>query len=239
MLADLGRGASGLLSGFRMILRPGLRRFVIVPAALNTVLFGSVIFLAGNYFGELMERLIPNWAGWLEYLLWPLFALTVLVIVYYTFTLLANLIGAPFNERLAIAVAQRQGWTGRLPERTLAAGIAGALVGELRKWVYFAVLILLALALWLFPLTTLLTPLIWTLLSAWMLAMEYLDHPLELEGLDFADKRAWLRRNRGLTLGFGLATLAATLVPFVNFLVMPAAVAGATGLWATRQESDA
>jgi CysZ protein len=34
-----------------------------------------------------------------------------------------------------------------------------------------------------------------------------------------------------LAIGFGLATLAATMIPFINFLVIPAAVAGATALY--------
>ena len=36
---------------------------------------------------------------------------------------------------------------------------------------------------------------------------------------------------RGLSLGFGAAVTAAMMVPVLNFLVMPAAVAGATLLW--------
>ena len=42
---------------------------------------------------------------------------------------------------------------------------------------------------------------------------------------------AHLREKRLLALGFGAATLLMTLIPFVNFLVMPAAVAGATAMW--------
>jgi CysZ protein len=32
-------------------------------------------------------------------------------------------------------------------------------------------------------------------------------------------------------MGFGGATLVGTMIPIVNFIVMPAAVAGATALW--------
>ncbi|MOA52168.1 putative sulfate transport protein CysZ [compost metagenome] len=42
---------------------------------------------------------------------------------------------------------------------------------------------------------------------------------------------AWLRAKRWQSLGFGAATYAALLVPGLNILLMPAAVAGATVFW--------
>jgi CysZ protein len=38
-------------------------------------------------------------------------------------------------------------------------------------------------------------------------------------------------KKRFLNLGFGSAVSVATMTPILNFLVMPAAVAGATALW--------
>lgn len=42
---------------------------------------------------------------------------------------------------------------------------------------------------------------------------------------------AWLREKRWQSLGFGGTTYAALLVPGLNILMMPAAVAGATVFW--------
>ncbi|MDT8372288.1 MAG: sulfate transporter CysZ, partial [Gammaproteobacteria bacterium] len=47
-------------------------------------------------------------------------------------------------------------------------------------------------------------------------------------------QRQILKQKRLLALGFGLATLGATMIPIVNFLVIPAAVAGATALYLER-----
>ena len=47
-------------------------------------------------------------------------------------------------------------------------------------------------------------------------------------GIGFAEQRRRLAAQRINTLSFGAATLVATLIPGINFLVMPAAVAGAT-----------
>ena len=47
----------------------------------------------------------------------------------------------------------------------------------------------------------------------------------------FEQQRTLLKQRSGLALGFGLATLGATMIPLINFLVIPAAVAGATALY--------
>ena len=47
----------------------------------------------------------------------------------------------------------------------------------------------------------------------------------------FKEQRARLGQKKLLSLGFGGSTLLATMIPLVNFFVMPAAVAGATALW--------
>jgi len=72
---------------------------------------------------------------------------------------------------------------------------------------------------------------LWFLYTAWMLAFQYVDYPMGNHGYKFTAIRARLRGRRLLGLGFGAATAAMTLVPVLNFVVMPAAVAGATALW--------
>jgi CysZ protein len=64
-----------------------------------------------------------------------------------------------------------------------------------------------------------------------MLALDYHDYPMGNHDLKFPQQRAILKQKRPLAIGFGLATLGATLIPFINFLVIPAAVAGATALY--------
>jgi CysZ protein len=49
---------------------------------------------------------------------------------------------------------------------------------------------------------------------------------------------AWLRSKRWQSLGFGGITYLALLIPLVNILMMPAAVAGATVFW-VREKGDA
>lgn len=236
-MRDILKGFGYVLEGLRLIRLPGLRRFVLVPLAVNSLLFAILIFAAVAGFEELLQYLLgflPNWLHWLQYLLWPLFAASVMIILAYGFTLLANLIAAPFNGLLAEAVEKHL--TGQPLDQTgnwraLLKDVIPSLLSEVQKLVYFAFRALPLALLFVIPGVNLAAPLLWTLFSGWMLALEYADYPMDNHGLKFRDQRPRLRQRRALTLGFGLTTLGLTLIPVVNFIVMPAAVAGATAMW--------
>ena len=104
MSAPQLRGPQYLREGLKLVLSPGLRLFVLLPLTLNLLLFVTLISFAVQQFTAWVEVLmssLPSWLGFLDYLLWPLFVLLVLLLVFFTFTLLANLIAAPFNGFLA------------------------------------------------------------------------------------------------------------------------------------------
>ncbi|MBW3568151.1 MAG: sulfate transporter CysZ [Proteobacteria bacterium] len=236
-------GAAQLLRGFRLLRQPGVRMFVVIPLCINLVVFGGLIWLVGDRFDALLDYVtpqLPEWLAWLAWLAWVLFAVLAALLVFYTFTLLANLISAPFNGFLAERVARHLGV--EPPEtqdkRSLWQEIWADIRQELRKIGYFlsraAGLALLSLVLLFVPLLNAIIPLLWFLFGAWMLALEYSDFHLANQGYRFEQERQLLRSNLGTSLGFGAMTALATLVPFVNFLVMPAAVAGATALWCER-----
>lgn len=238
MIKQFSSGAGHLIGGFGLITRSGIRPFVVIPALVNFVLFAGLIYLGVQYFDGLMADLIPSWLEWLEWLIWPLFALMVLIISYYSFTLVANLLAAPFNDRLSERVASQLGAAPAREGRGLIGDIAESIVNEIRKWLYFAGLALVVLILWLIPVTTFLAPFLWIALGAWMMAVEYIGYPLANQGMSFREQRRWIHGRRAVALGFGLVALGATMIPIVNFLVMPAAVAGATRLWAEIEQPE-
>jgi CysZ protein len=231
-------GAYYLLQGLRLLTRHGLRRFVLLPLAVNTLLFALLIWVVLEQFQRFqlwLVTLLPSWLHWLEWLLWPLFVLGVATGVLYTFTLVANLIGAPFNGLLAEAVERHL--TGKAPPPgdglgSLVRDVPRSLLQELRKLLYFVRWAVPLLLLFLVPGLNVAAPVLWLLFSAWMLAVEYLDYPMGNHGLRFSEQRRRLRRSPVLVLSFGGALLLLMLIPVVNFLAMPAGVAGATALWA-------
>jgi CysZ protein len=237
-MAAVVQGARYALAGFRLIMAPRLRRFVIIPVFVNIVLFIGGGILLINWIDQLSSGLVdwlPDWLDWLSYLLWPLFLLLFIGLVLFGFSALANLIGAPFNSVLAERCATLLGASPSASSRSLRAEVVMALKGELHKLSYYLIRALPLALLTLIPGIGMLASLGLLSLTMWMLGLAYMDYPLGNSGLAFNQQRALLARRRLLVLGFGAMVFVLTLIPVVNFLVMPAAVCGATQLWISEQ----
>ena len=238
-MRQLAAGANHLLKGFSLLNQPGVRLFVVIPFFINLCIYTALLVYSIDQFGLLMDWMIaqlPGWLGWLEWLLWPLFLLLTALLVAYTFTLLANLIGAPFNGFLAEKVARNLGVEPPPEAETrIIPQMLNDVKQEIRKLLYFlaraALLGIASLLLIWIPGVNAIVPVLWFLFGAWMLALEYSDFHLANQGYRWNAERELLQRHRWAAMGFGATAAGATLVPIVNFLVMPAAVAGATAMW--------
>lgn len=244
---DFAAGARAMLDGFRLIFRPGVKRFVFIPLVINILVFGMFFWVAVDQYQAFVSWLVPDMPGWLaEWLVpiiqivaWLVFGLTGLLMMFYTFTLIANLIGAPFNgllsEKVELKLTGRTPGSGASGWSRVIAELATTLIDELKKILYFLLLgagmVLLTLVFIWVPVLDLLVPVAWFVFGAWLLALEYSDFPLGNHEIAFRDQRKLLRRHRFRALGFGAVAAAATMIPVLNFFVMPAAVAGATRLW--------
>ncbi|MEM9602185.1 MAG: sulfate transporter CysZ [Pseudomonadota bacterium] len=252
MLSGLSAAAGGARyykRGIGLIAQPGLRRFVALPLAANTVLFVLLVgWLTRQVDSALGWLTGSQWMQWLagiealawlvpvvQGLLWLLFGIGVLIAIFYVFALLANVIAAPFNGLLAERVEAHL--RGSAPADapvdwwTFVASAPATVLGELGKLLYLAGWLLPLLALTFIPGLNLLASVAWLGFSAWLVSLEYVDYPMANHGHRFKAVRQRLRRHRATALGFGgVATLAQT-IPLVNLIAMPAAVAGATALW--------
>jgi len=230
-------GPHYLQQGLRLLLSPGLRLFVILPVTVNVLLFGGLIYFAASRFDSWLDALmpsLPDWLAFLEYLIWPLFVALLLLMVFFTFTLLANVIAAPFNGFLAEkveVVARGEDNSPPFSWAELLAMLPRTLAREARKLLYFAPRALALLVLSFIPVLNLAAAPLWLLFGVWMMAVQYIDYPADNNKLGWSEMLAWLRQRRWQSLSFGAATYAALLVPGLNLLIMPAAVAGATLFW--------
>ena len=239
MVSNPLAGVGFFIRGITLLNKPGVKRWVAIPLLINTLLFALLFYVAYTQFGTLLEWLmsyLPEWAqSWLAWLLWPIFVIAAAIIMFFTFSVLANLIGAPFNGYLAAAVERYL--SGQPPpesQRGVAAEAWLAILGELRKLLYFVLWAIPLVLLTIFPLTSFFSPFLWALFGAWMLALEYLDYPMGNHGKTFPDVRAVVLQKRVMSLGFGGAVTIGTMLPLFNFIVMPVAVAGATAYWYDR-----
>ncbi|MES9952915.1 MAG: sulfate transporter CysZ [Candidatus Thiodiazotropha sp. 6PLUC2] len=230
-------GASYLLRGVGLLSKPGIRPFVLIPLLINVLVFSLLIWLGIDQFEQLMNRFLPDdesWLAWLRWLLWPLFAIAIVLMVFYTFTVIANLIAAPFNGLLAEKVELYLG--GELPNQTSGAKqlmreVLPSILSELRKLSYFLLRAIPLLILFLIPVINVAAPFLWLLFSAWFLALEYGDYPMANHNLSFKQQHKRLKRARMSSLAFGGGLTLMMMVPLLNFVAMPAAVAGATLFW--------
>lgn len=239
-----GNPASGihyLARGFGLITQPGLRLFVLIPLIINTVIFAVLITLSIGQFSEWIEQLmawLPDWE-WLDFIrwiIWPLVVGLLLVIVMYTFSIIANLIAAPFNGLLAEKTEELLLGSEVVAGETFAQVIKDTprVIGkEIRKLLYYlprALLVAILSLVFTFifpPVATLL----WFILGAWMMSLQYCDFPMDNHKHSLAEVKTAIAHQRMTSLGFGGAVMFGTMIPIVNFIIMPVAVCGATVYW--------
>ncbi|WP_165667184.1 sulfate transporter CysZ [Metapseudomonas otitidis] len=237
MTAPALSGPQYLGEGLKLILRPGLRLFVLLPLTLNLVLFIALIGFAMREFGGWVDAFmpsLPDWASFLEYLIWPLFVVLVVLLVFFSFTMIANIIAAPFNGFLAEKVEVVVRGQDDFPPFSwaeLVAMVPRTIGRELRKLGYFLPRAAGLLILSFIPVVNLVSTPLWFVFGIWMMAVQYIDYPADNHKLGWNEMLAWLREKRWQSLGFGGSVYLALLIPFVNIVMMPAAVAGATLFW--------
>jgi CysZ protein len=235
MIGDFTRGARYALGGFTTVRQPGVLPYAVLPLLVNAVLFGAGIWFAAGAFADFMAWLLPEWLDvqLIRVLLWMLFAVSVALMLFYLFTLVANLVAAPVNGLLAARVEQyvrgAVGPEGR--QRSLVAEVGASFGAEIRKLIYLACWAIPLLLLFLVPGINLLMPPLWLAFGAWMMALEYVDCPLGNHGVVFHEGRALIARRRAVALGFGAVIMAMTAVPGLNLIAMPVAIGGATRLY--------
>jgi CysZ protein len=229
------RGAGFLLSGFSWWRRrPGVMVLGLVPAAIVGVLLTAGLVALGVTLPSLTSAATPFAEGWVPF--WRDFLRVgvgaaafggALVLAVVSFTALTLVVGDPFYERIWRTVERDLG--GPVPDsrypfwRSVIDGLS--LVGR-------GILVAIAAALiGLIPVVGgVLGFLTGVLLTGWLLADELSSRAFAARGMTRADRRTLLRTHPARALGFGVATQLFFLIPLGAVVVMPAAVAGATGL---------
>jgi len=225
------------LSGLALLLRPGLRKYVLLPLLVNILIFALTAWIGSHYFEQFIKWALPadSPLRFLEWLLWPVFVAAYLLVAFYSFTIVANLIASPFNGVLAARVEEQL--TGKLPEESstgLMGEILPAVAGEIGKLWYFAVRAVPVLILMVIPGINAVGSVLWILLGFWFLTIEYIDYPMGNHQIRPRDQRRLLRRHPLHSWAFGAGASLLMMIPVVNFAAMPATVAGATRLWLKR-----
>ena len=234
-------GMSYLIKALPLLLKPGIKSFVIIPLMINILFFSIGIYFGFAYFGEYMDRVLDtsnlwSWVAaivdYIKPLLYLIFGMALLVFIFFTFSIVANIVAAPFNSLLAEATEKYL--TGQAMDdsdswKKIIKEIIPTILMELGKLVY--------MLLWSIPFLIMLLfipivgQILWFLFTAWMMSLEYMDYPMGNHKLKFSEQRALQKKKRLFSLGFGGVTMGAAMIPFVNFIIMPTAVIAATMIW--------
>ena len=214
-----------MLAGFGFL----LRRPRLWPLALLPALFAAVC-LAGGLLGALYAmNHVESWLVPGPDKVGPLLGFLLTIIVWIG-TLVSGLVlalaaalllAAPILERLSRRVDalvrgepidRSRGWRWELAQ-------------SFRGTLYF---LLAAPGVLLLDLVPVIGPPLAVLWGANALAFQQTDAALARRGLDFAGRRAWHRRWRLESLGFGITGLVTLIIPLANLLVTPALAVGGT-----------
>jgi CysZ protein len=213
----------GFLAPFRgaiYVARERMWRYLLAPFVLNVALGVTTLVAASRFWRrEFAETLASSpVVGWMS--------VTVMTAIggVFLFILLQPLLGAIFYDRLAEVVEKRV--RGESPKAPFFESVGKALVHGLLKLILYAIAFGVGLALT--PFTAGFGSLVGVGLGALFLAYDGFDYPLARRNATFAGKWAYLARNPGLTIGYGLGSYALYLVPLAFLVAPPFAAVGAT-----------
>ncbi|WP_370259572.1 sulfate transporter CysZ [Idiomarina sp.] len=235
-------GFAYLLRGFQLMTTKGLKRFVVGPILINFILFAAafswLMSRTSGWIDQLMGWL-PSYFQWLEYLIWPLTVLFILGLFAFIFTAITNIIAAPFNGLLAEKVEQYESGQPLGDDGVLGLikDIPRTVGREFQKIAYYLPRAIGFFLLSLF--VPVIGQIIWFLWVCWMLAIQYMDYAFDNHKLDFGRMRFELRAQKFRSLSFGMAITIITMLPFINLIIMPVAIAGATSMWVDHYRSKA
>jgi len=243
-VASATRPGKNFVTGIGLLLRglkiygrsPGLVLLGLIPALISFVLLVSA-FIAVVYFisdeAKLVTWFADDWSKGVRDLVRLLAGIAIvgvtglLAIVLYTAITLA--IGEPFYELIAERVDDSCGGVANPVDIPWYRDIWRGIKESVRLVTLAAIFGILLFLAGLLPFVgQTVVPVIGALIGGWALAIELTGVAFARRGMALRQRREHLRRNRALTLGFGTTVFVLFLIPGINILVMPGAVAGAT-----------
>lgn len=234
MVADFFRGFSYFIAGLKLAREPKLFRYVWVPLLSNIVLFLLLLIFAGyglNHFSQWVQQFLPHWLQWLHWLIWVLSLLFISIVLIFLSTIIVNIIAGPFNGILSEKVIAHLNLPDHSNSVPLLVALPAAVGRQLRFLGYYLPRAVFYLILFIIPVIQIIAFILWFLFNGWVFTMQYLDYPMDNHGISIRKMRGLMAKKAAVCVGFGCGVVLFTMIPVVNFIVVPVAVVGATLLW--------
>jgi len=239
----MSRFASGFLYPFQSLRflwqNPKLLKYVAIPFLINLIVFSAAVFLGLDFFGDVVARYVPRGEAWywafLTFLAWMLASMVTALLVFFSFTVVGNLLASPFNDLLSERTEEIVTGVGTdepFSWRTFGGDAWRAIAVEGKKMGFFVAGMLALLLLNLIPVVgQLLYSIAAALFTLFFLAVEYLGYVLSRKRIPFARQRRYVFGQIFLHLGFAVGVLCLLAIPLMQLLCIPLAVVGATRLY--------
>ena len=257
MIKPLSNGIALIFRGFEVAKKPNIRPYMIVPLIVNILLFSVAGYFAIDLINDALSGLddtvdLWSWLDWLEPVIntiastlkWVLLIAAILLILFIAgsvFTMITHMLVSPFIGVLAEKVEKDLHETS-YPSHTVMQ-IAGRTIKreftKLKYWITRALgLFVVTIILSFIPVVQMISPVLWYLFGAWILALQYIDVPADNNGKSFEEVLGLMRKNRTQVMGFGGATLLLTSIPIINLVIIPIAVAGGVIFWVEKMSDN-
>jgi len=236
IVKNIIQGGGDLFIGAKILITtPRLWTFVWVPIIINTVVYAAVFGFGIYYFNDLLAYLLPNASTWymevFRALAWVGFVVILAVIMFLTFFAIANIISAPFNEKLSRKYEELQ--TGRRVEGDIS--VFSSMKQEAKRVLSYlaasAAVGVVTFAASFIPILNVAIPVVWAIFSGIVLSLDFLSYALDRHNFKFDEKVEYMRTNFSRCGGFGISIYLALMVPLLNVTIIPCAVVGATRLF--------
>lgn len=224
-------GAYAVLFGLmRLMDRPALRKLMVVPLMLTGVLYlgalVGVVTLGDDLLGLFWAQPDNPWMltlWWFGAILLMAVSLLTLALL---FTTVAELVGGPYFDKMAVRVLHDHQIATREP------GMFEGFVPDLLRSLAFPVGVLVFGLFGLIPVIGLLFVIVGTGIAWLGFASAAINPALAVTEHSVGQRVAWLRQNFMTSLGMGGVVAASMLVPFLGLLAIPASIVGAAELHA-------
>jgi CysZ protein len=233
----LMNGIDCFFEGLKLIRQPGLRRYVAIPLLINILVLSAAILYGVNQYDWWMtyvEDSLPEFLSFLGSIVAILGIIVGLAVLLYSFTIVANIIAAPFNALLSIKVEEQITGQTLTSDTGLHLIFVRSISREISKFLYYLPRLLGLLVISLIPGLNALAPFLWIAFGAWMMAVQYTDYAADNNEISFSELRTRLNSNTFQALMFGLPAYFLLAIPVINLVLIPAGVAGGTKFWVER-----
>ncbi|MCK5759700.1 MAG: EI24 domain-containing protein [Candidatus Delongbacteria bacterium] len=228
------KGASFLLKNKKLF------KYAIFQITIATILLVIAFFFIFANGMAWYDSIFGTWnaenAGWylvtFYYTLLLPFFLVVIALSLFLIMILSAVINAPFNTLLSEKV--EEAYTGKKFKSPLSffSQIKHDIMYELKKLLFFIVLLIIPLPLWFIPV---IGGGIYTFVSSiilmYTLTFDFLDYPMERDMLDLKHRRMMIFKRPGIWVGYGGLMFFIFLIPLLNILVWPILITSGTLLY--------